>query len=133
MKRDPVSTVWVVGLVLAVLFYLLDPGRVAEQLGAFLSALASQIDYTFAQLTFAAADAVRAAALALFAVFVALCLLTIRRGGRGRAALLLVSAVFLALVAMGDAGPGERRWGAALLLAGAGALVMTRRVRSAPR
>ena len=138
MKRDPVSVVWIAGLVLAVLFYLVDPGRVAEQLGLFLSAVASQLDYAFAQLTFAAADAVRAAALALFAVFVVLSVLTIHRGGRGWAALLLVSAAFLALGATGDAGPhgswwGERRWGEALLLAGAGALVMTRRVRHGPR
>ena len=133
MKRDPVSLVWVVGLALAVLFYALDPGRVAEQLGAFLSALASQIDYAFAQITFAAADVVRAAALGLFAVFVALCLLSIRRGGRGRAALRLGSAAFLFLVVVNDAGPDERRWGEALLLAGTGALIMTRRVRSAGR
>ena len=133
MKRDPVSLVWIAGLVLAVVFYLLDPGRIAEQVGLVLSAVASQVDLAFAQITFAAAGAVRAAALALFAVFVGLSLLTIRRGGRGRAALVLVSAAFLALVAVGDAGPGERRWGEALLLAGAGALVMTRRVRSEPR
>ena len=133
MRRDPVSAVWIVGLVLALLFYVLDPGRVAEQVSAFLSVVALQVDYAFAQLTFAAADVVRAGALALFAVFVGLCVLSIRRGGRGRAALLLVSAAFLALVAVSDAGPGEQRWGAALLLAGVGALVMTRRVRSLPR
>ena len=129
MKRDPVSFVWIAGLLLAVLFYLLDPGRVAEQVGVFLSWFALRLDLLFAELTFAAADVVRAAALALYAVFVLLCLLAIRRGGRGRAALVLVSVAFLALVALDDGAPGERRWGEALLLAGVGALVMTRRVR----
>ena len=129
MKRDPVSVAWIAGLVLAVLFYLLDPGLVAERVGAVLSVVAGQLDLVFAQLTFAAADAVRALALALYAVFCILCVLSVQRGGRGYAALLLVSAAFVGLVGWDGTGPGERRWGEALLLAGVGALVMTRRVR----
>lgn len=129
MRRDPVSLVWIVGLGLAVLFYVLDPARVAETLGLALTWVASRTDMLFAELTFAATDAVRALALASYAVFCILCVLSIRRGARGRTALVLVSAAFLALVALDDGGPGERRWGEALLLAGVGALVMTRRVR----
>ena len=132
MRRDPVSVVWMVGLALAVLFYLLDPSLLAGRLGDALAWLALRVDYVFAELTFAAADAVRAAALALYAVFVVLCLLAVRRGRRGRAALVFVSAAFVLLVAWNDTGPGEQRWGEALLLAGVGAVVMTRRVRATP-
>ena len=68
--------------------------------------------------------------LALYAVFCVLCLLAIRRGNRGRAALVLVSVVFLSLVGLDDGAPGERRWAEALLLAAVAALVMTRRARA---
>ena len=133
MRRDPVSLIWLVGLVLAVLFYLLDPTLLAGRLGEGLTWLSSRVDLVFAQLTFAAADAVRAAALAFYAVFCILALLVIGRGGRGRAALVLVSIAFVLLVGWDDTAPGERRWGEALLLAGVGALVMTRRVRGGVR
>lgn len=132
MRRDPVSFVWLAGLALAVLLYLLDPALVAGRLADALSWLASAVDLAFAQITFAAADAVRAAALALYVVFCVLCVLAVRRGGRGRAALVAVSAAFLLLLAWDDTGPGERRWGEALLLAAVGAVVMTRRVRGTP-
>ena len=66
-----------------------------------------------------------------FGPFVVLGIAVLRRGGRARAMLLIVSLLFF-LLADGalDGGMPNTRWFAALLLAGAGAAVMTARLRS---
>ena len=71
---------------------------------------------------------VRALAVGLFVTFVALAVLTIRQGGKGKAALVLVSSVFLVLLHDG-ANASNGHWAAAFVLAAIGALVMTGRVR----
>ena len=73
---------------------------------------------------------VRALAIGLFVTFVVLALAVTRRGGRGLAALLLVTVLFMALAGGGIEGAGPNaRWTAALLLSGFGAAVMTGRLR----
>ena len=155
MKRDPVSIIWLAGIGLAVLIYLVDPVQVLFLVQIVGRDLVRGIDQVVLHLGLAAFDVVRALALAAFAVFCALSVLAIRRGGRGRTALLAVTAVFLVLVATDghevdnifaddaptatpylfipqfweDTGSHNRRWGEALLLSGVAALVMTRRVR----
>ena len=63
-------------------------------------------------------------------MFAGLAVLSIVRGGRGRAALVALSLVFFGLIwhAAGDGFGAHTRWLAALALAAAGALSMTRRL-----
>jgi hypothetical protein len=76
-------------------------------------------------------DAVRAAALALFAVFVVLAVLAHRRGLRSGGALVIVSALFLVLVETRWYERGTS-WFSAAVLAGVGAAVMTGRLLHPP-
>jgi xanthine/uracil/vitamin C permease (AzgA family) len=61
-------------------------------------------------------------------VFVGLSLLAIRAGHRGRAGLVVISVLFLALIWHQETAYANPRWFAALVLAGVGAMVMTSRL-----
>ena len=129
-RRDPVMAAWVLGLGLAVLVYVIGP---RDFLFHFLDALHAafwRLGAFIADLSTVALDAVRALAIGLYATFVVLTLAVLRRGGRGRAALVIVTIVFLLLV-LNDDVPTESngRWTAALALTAAGAAVMTGRLR----
>jgi hypothetical protein len=131
-RRDPIILAWVVGLALAALVYVVGPDRFVFRIVDGLHVLAWRISEAVADLSLLALDLVRALAIGLFATFVVLALAVARRGGRGRGALLLVSLLFLMLVGGGvDGGAPNARWTAALLLSGAGAAVMTGRLRQA--
>lgn len=121
---------WGLGLALAVLVYVLGPRD-------FLFHLIDTIHVTFwrfgemvADLSAAALDGVRALAIGLYLTFVVLALAVIRRGGRARAALVVVTVLFMILVANNDL-PTESngRWAAALALSAVGSMVMTGRLR----
>ena len=129
-RRDPVLAAWVVGLALAVLVFLVGPDRFLFRLNDSLHLLVWRIAEALEQLSATALDAVRALSIGLYVTFVALCLAVIRRGGRARAAIVVVTLLFLVLV--GYAEPGDQtRWLAALGLSGVGAAVMTGRLRQA--
>jgi hypothetical protein len=130
-RLDPVTLVWVGGIVLAVLAYVVGPSHVVtvvlqalEQAAAFVRDLAHQ-------LTSATIAVLRAAAIGLFGTFVGLTLLGLRRGGGGIGGLIVVSLLFLLLVwgADGEGSGSNLRWVAALVIAGLSALSATQRLR----
>lgn len=133
-RRDPILLAWAAGLALAALVYFVGPDRFVFRLMDTLHVLAWRIGELIEDLSAITLDMVRALAIGLYATFVALAVAVARRGGRGRGALILVSLLFLLLAGGGiggDIGAPNARWTAALLLAGAGAAVMTGRLRQA--
>ena len=129
-RRDPIWLAWAVGLVLAVGVYVVGPDRFVFRVVDTLHVLAWRISEAVEDLSVLALDLVRALAIGLFATFVVLAVAVTRRGGRGRGALLLVTLLFLMLAGGGvDGTAPNARWTAALLLSGAGAAVMTGRLR----
>ncbi len=130
MRRDPVLFAWVAGLGLAALVYVVGPDRFLFRLLDTLHVLGWQIGEFIADLSNLALDLVRALAIGLYATFLALGIAVARRGGRSRGALLIVSVLFF-LLANGalEGSVPNARWMAALVLTGAGAAVMTARLR----
>ncbi|MGI4978751.1 MAG: hypothetical protein ACRYG6_17570 [Janthinobacterium lividum] len=130
MRRNTVGVVWAVGLLLAAGLYLAGPDRFGTIVVEDVAWAAQEVQGAFYLLGAQAFDAARALAIGVFAVFVALCLVAVGRGLRARGALLAVSAVYLFLLLGPDSGEPilPDRWLGALLVAGVGALVMTRRL-----
>ena len=133
MRRDIIGLVWLAGIVLTIALYATGPDRFLQ--AAFDSILQFHLLITafLANFTIQALELIRALAVGLFAVFVALAIIAARRGLRARAALVIVTAMFLALlypVFDGYVLP-TGRWFGAFLLAAVGALVMTRRLLTA--
>lgn len=130
MRRNTVGVVWGLGLLLALGLYLAGPDRFGRVVVEDFGWAVAQVQGAFYLLGAQAFDAARALALGVFAVFVLLCLVAVGRGVRGRGALVAVSGVYLFLLLGPDSGEPilPDRWLGALLVAGVGALVMTRRL-----
>lgn len=131
MQRNTVGLIWIFGVLLAAALYATGPDRFVQAALAAWDGTARLIADLVAALSVNAFELVRSLAIALFAVFLALCLVAARRGRRVRAALVTVSVVFLLCVgAPGGEGLGAPgvNWLAALVLVGVGAAVMTRRL-----
>ena len=129
-RGDPVVVAWVVGLALAALVYVLGPKQFLFRVIDTFHVLMWRLGEFIADLSTVALDAVRALAIRLYATFVVLAVAVLRRGGRARAALLVVSVLFAILVIHDDiAAESNGRWAAALALSGIGAIVMTNRLR----
>ena len=127
-RRDPVVIAWAVGLALAALVFMVGPDHFLFRLADTLHVLMWRLAEALAQLSATAIDVVRALSIGLFVTFLGLGFAVNRRGGRARAAITVVTILFLILV--GDAEPGDQsRWIAALALSGIGAAVMTGRLR----
>ena len=132
---DPVALVWIAGVGLAVLAYAVGPAHLVSGVLDAVQRAGAAISEAIHHLSDAAFDAMRAAAIGLLGVFVALTLLVIRRQGHGRGGLIMVPAAFLLLVwgADGDSPVETTRWMLALLLAAVGAVTATNRlVRPGP-
>jgi hypothetical protein len=125
VRRNTVALVWLGGIIFAALVYAAGPGH-------FIYATLASLDQAvwafqnwvgFAALQ--AFDAVRAATIALFAVFLVLGFMAAQRGRSS--GLIGVTVLFVGLLSLGGY---ESRfcWFAALAVAGAGALNMTRRL-----
>ena len=129
-RRDPVVLAWGLGLALAVLVYVLGPRDFLFHLIDTIHVAFWRFGEMVADLSAAALDGVRALAIGLYLTFVVLALAVIRRGGRARAALVVVTVLFMILVANNDL-PTESngRWAAALALSAVGSMVMTGRLR----
>ncbi len=128
MRKNPVALVWLVGLAAAIAVYLLGSDwllALFTNLGEQAARLLDGLVRLLASLT---SGLLRALAIGLFVTFVGLSLLAIRAGRRGRLALVLVSAGFLWLIGFGGPDGSRQDWVEALLLAAAGALVMTQRL-----
>ena len=134
MTRLTILMIWIGGAVLAIALYLTGPDR-------FLAACLDLIDLAdaaFHNVLFAlgtqVANVVRAAAIAVYVVFVVLAVMAAWRGLGGGWALLVVTIAVLLLVWRPDAYyPAPiGRWFTVLVLAAVGATVMTRRLLGRP-
>lgn len=127
MNRNLVALTWLGGIAFAALLYVTGPGHfIGAAFGAIDQAewaIGNAIAFLSAQ-TF---DLVRAAAIALFAVFLVLGALARHRGAGQGGGLVGLSVLFVVLIALGGY-QSRVCWFAALLVAAAGALSMTQRL-----
>ncbi len=126
--RNPVAAIWVLGAVVALLAYEFGSTHFLAAVAAFTGQALDQLQRWSFELSRSAGEFVRAAAIGLYVVFVALSLLVLRQGGRAKAALILVSGLFYLLVWSTDFDVSSNRWFAGFVLTGIAALVMTRRL-----
>ncbi len=131
MDRRTIGLIWIGGIVLMVVLYLVGPQHFIQACEAYLSRLWWDLGDLIETLSERAFDVVRAAAIALYAVFVVLAILAHWRGLRSAGALFIVSALFLLLVGTRWYEPGTR-WFSAAVLAGVGAAAMTARLLHPP-
>jgi hypothetical protein len=127
VDRRIIGLVWVGGVVLMAAVYAIGPQEFLAACEAFVMAVARLLDELIATLVWRTFEVMRAAAIALFGVFVVLAALAMRRGLRVGGMLVAVSVVFLLLVRTGWYDPGTK-WLAAALLAAVAAGVMTKRL-----
>jgi hypothetical protein len=127
LDRRIIALVWIGGVVLAVAVYAIGPRDFLAACEAALVAAAHFVDQVIATLMWRAFEVMRAAAIALYAVFVVLSVLAMRRGQRMGGMLIGVSIVFLLLVRTDWYDPGTK-WLAAVLLTAIAAGVTTKRL-----
>jgi len=131
MDRRTIASIWFGGVVLMVVLYIGGPQHVIELCQVYFAQFWSFIGDLIDALTQRAFDVVRAAAIALYVVFVVLALLAGHRGLRSGAALFVITLVFLMLVGTHWYAPGTKLFSAAVL-AGVGAGMMTSRLMRPP-
>ena len=129
MSRNTVALVWLGGIVFAVLLYAAGPGHFIYAALASLDQAVWAFQNWVGFVALQAFDVVRAAAIALFAVFLVLGFIAAQRGRSS--GLIGVTVLFVGLVALGGY-QSRFCWLAALAVAGAGALNMTRRLIEPP-
>ena len=127
MERRTLAGIWLAGVVLMVLLYIVGPQQFIQACEVFFHQFRWYVGNFIDLLMERAFDAVRAAAIALYAVFIVLAVLAGQRGSRSGGALFVVSVLFFVLVGTRWYDPGTR-WFTAAVLAGVGALVMTNRL-----
>lgn len=130
MKRDPVALAWIVGLGLAALAYVVGPQDFLFRVTDWLHFAAFRLGEVIGDLSLAARDIVRALAIGLYATFVLLSILVIRRGGRAVAMLVWVTILFALLIGRAEmVTESNARWILALALVAVGAATMSHRLR----
>ena len=131
MDRKTIGLVWIGGIILMVALYYIGPQDFIQACEAFITRMWWFLGDLIDTLAARAFDALRAAAIALYAVFLVLTLLARRRGLRSGGAWLIVTILFLLLVGTRWYDPGTK-WFTAAVLAGVGAAVMTARLLHPP-
>ncbi len=133
MQRNTIAVVWLVGALLALGAYLIGPDRFLHVSFAVLLDMQATFQTFLAGITVKAFELIRALAIGLFVVFLVLGLIAAQRGLRARAALVSLTVLYLALLYPAIYGQyvSGGHWTGAFLLAGVGAVVMTRRLISA--
>ncbi len=127
MHRNTVLLIWVLGVLLALLLIFAGPNPVQQALEDVLDRVETLVD----RLDGPTAQVVRAAAIALYCVFLALCVVALRLGLPALGTAIVVSVLFLLLAGYVFAWVFYLRhahWGMALILALFASLTMTRRV-----
>jgi hypothetical protein len=134
VDRRIIGLVWIGGLLLMGAVYAVGPQNFLAECEAFIRAFGQFLDDLLTTLMWRAFEVLRAAAIALYAVFLVLSVLGMRRGLRIGGMLLGVSIVFLLLVRTDWYDPGTK-WLAAAVVAAVAAAVTTRRLlhTQAPR
>jgi hypothetical protein len=130
MPRNTIAAIWIAGIVLTLVVYLAGPDRFVFAAFDLINRVWWSLQDALRDISIAAFDLVRALAIGLYFVFVALAVLAIRHGGGGAGTLIVVSLVFFGLVwhSAGEGFGAHTRWILALLLTGLAALAMTRRL-----
>jgi hypothetical protein len=129
MNRNTVLLIWVLGALLALLLIFAGPNPVEQALQNILG----QIELLTDRLDEPVMEVVRGAAIALYCVFLALCVVALRLGLPAVGMAIVVSVLFLLLAGHVFAWViflPRPHWVLALLLALFAALAMTRRVLS---
>ncbi len=134
MQRQTIGIIWIGGLVLALVLYLIGPDSFVTACLDFLAALDDAFHAFLSFLGTQAFNVVRAAAIAIFMVFLVLAFMAASKGLRAGWALIIVPVTFLMLVwGPSSAMTGSiSRWFAALLLVIIGGGVMTQRLLAPP-
>jgi len=132
VPKNIIAVIWATGALAALAAYLVGPEHLLNTLAALSDQVTLAVAMSLRDLSASAVNVVHALAVGLFVTFVGLALVAIRSGRKGRAALVVVSAVFVWLVWSGDA-PSNQRWLAAFVLAGLGTLVMSSRLHGGER
>ena len=134
-RPDVVVLVWIAGIVLAAIAYVVGPDRlVAGALDGFVH-FGAYLDALVHNFTLSTLQGLRAVAIGLYGTYVGLSLLAMRRGAQGPGGLIVVTIACLLLVWGADgADPvANARWAAALIIAALSALGATRRLTAPPR
>jgi hypothetical protein len=132
MDRRTIALIWLGGIVLMVAIYVIGPQHFIAACEQFLAEAMAWLSNLIDTLMLRAFEVVRAAAIAMYVVFVALAVLAMRRRLRTGGMLVVVSVVFLLLVRMDWYG-SDGKWFAAAVLTAVAALVLTQRLIRAPR
>lgn len=131
MDRKTIALVWVGGIMLMAAVYWIGPQDFIRTCTELVTNLWWFLGDLVQQLALRAFDAVRAAAIALYAVFLVLAVLASRRGLRSGGAFAIVTVLYLLLVGTSWYEPGTK-WFSAAVLAGVGAVVLTARLLHPP-
>jgi hypothetical protein len=134
MRREQILMIWIGGFVLAVALYMVGPDQFIDALWDLTDRIDAAFRDLVAQLGVRAYGVVRAFAIAIYVVFAILCVLASRRGHHGLWPLIVVTAVFFALIGHPfDTYPAPLgRWMVALIVVVIAAVIMTQRVTAAP-
>lgn len=134
LRRHTIAAIWIGGLILAVLLYITGPERFFIACAAFLEWLDDSFHAMLAALGAQAFTAIRAAAIALYVVFLVLCGLAIHRNIRAWGGLIVITILFVILVWRPWFEPPVAlgRWLTALILCAVGAIMMTQRLLMPP-
>jgi hypothetical protein len=131
MDRRTIGLIWLGGIALAALIYAIGPEQFLTWCATMITNFAHFVDELVATLMWRAFELMRAAAIALFVVFVVLAMIAMQRGMRMGGMLLVISIVFLLLIRTDWYDPGTK-WLAAAILAAVGAGIATKRLLHAP-
>ena len=132
MDRRTIGLVWVGGIVLMVAIYVVGPQDFIAACEHFVADALAWLSRLIDTLTLRAFEVVRAAAIAMYVVFVVLAVLAMGRGLHVGGMLFVVSVVFLLLVRTDWYEPGTK-WLAAAVLAAVAAVMLTKRLIRGPR
>ena len=132
MDRKIIALIWLGGIVLMAAIYAVGPQHFIAVCEQFIADVMWWLGGLIDTLMVRAFEVVRAAAIAMYVVFVVLALMAMQRGQRVGGMAVVVSVVFLLLVRTDWYGP-DTRWFAAAVLTTVAAAVLTRRLIGAPR
>jgi hypothetical protein len=132
LDRRTIGLIWGGGIVLMVALYFVGPQDFLRNLDAFAARVWWELGGLIATLSARAFDFIRAAAIALYVVFVVLAVLARQLGLRAGGAAFVVTVLFLLLTDTHWYEPGTK-WFLAAVLAGIGAAVMTSRLLHPPQ
>ena len=131
MDRKTIGLIWLGGIGLMLALYAIGPQHFIAVCEQFVADAVTWLSDLIESLMLRAFEVVRAAAIALYVVFVVLSVLAMQRGMRAGGALVVVSVVFLLLVRTSWYGADEK-WFAAAVLAAVAAGMLTRRLIVGP-